>query len=450
MRIIIVGGGVVGSSLAEKLLRDNHTLSLIETDPALCQALSEKHDLKVITGSGSSPRTLHDAGVSDADLVLAVTPNDEVNLLVCAFAAQHGVARRIARLRNRDFTQGKTLVDLEKLGVTDVIHPEEATVDHIMQFVETPHAIESANFEDGRVLLRGYRVRDNMPLAGRRLKDIRQEIEPAIVLFAAIVRDGAGMIPDGSTEILGGDIVYALFPREATDVFLRLVGIERKKNRRLIVTGDSYALLEMASAVQDSPHRVTFVNPDRSLANQVAESFGNIEVIHGDCTDVELLKEINIETAAFFIGLSTQADYNILSALLAKAEGAGEVIVTATESRHDQLFRSIGIDHVVNPRLTAAREILEIISRGQLGAAVALSDIDIEAVRYIVNPTSQVVGKPVRTVARKLKRGTIFGVIVRGDSFILPSGDTVIEADDHIIVVTKKKNLPTLNRLFKG
>ena len=450
MRIVIVGGGVVGSALAENLSREDHHLSLIESDPGLSEELAEKLDIKVLAGSGSSPEVLRDAGIEQADLVLAVTPNDEVNLVVCALAAQFGVRRRVARLRSRDYTRPDALVDLEGLGVTDVIHPEQAMVDQILQYVETPHAVEAANFENGRVLLRGYHVRENMPLAGRTLKEIRAEIAPTILLIAAILRGGRGMIPDGSTRIEPGDVVYALFPREATDQFLRLVGIERKKSCKMIVTGDSYALWEMASALQDSPHRVTFVNPDRAQASRVAEAFGGIEVIHGDCTDTELLKELNVEAASFFVAVSNQADYNILSALLAKAEGANEVIVTATESRHDRLFRSIGIDHVVNPRLTAAREILETISRGQLGAAVELADVDIDAVRYVIDPRSPVAGKTVKSIAKKLKRGTIIGVLVREDSLLLPSGDTTIQAEDHVIVVTRKENLGALARLFRA
>lgn len=450
MRIVIVGGGVVGSSLAEKLLKEDHTLSLVEMDTALCQSLAEKLDMKVIVGSGSSPEVLQEAGISEADMVLAVTPNDEVNLVVCALAAQYNVGKRIARLRRQGFTREDALVDLEKIGVTDVIHPEQVMVDHILQFVETPHAVEAANFENGRVLLRGYRVRENMALAGRTLKDIRAEIAPAVVLFAALVRNGVGLIPDGSTRIEAGDIVYALFPRESCDVFLKLVGIERKKGRKIIVTGDSYALLEMAGAMQNSEHKVTFVNPDKELATRVAEKFDGIEVIHGDCTNTDVLRDINIETASFFIAVSTQADYNILAALLAKAEGANEVIVMATESHHDKLFKSIGIDHVVNIRRTAVREILEVISRGQIGAVVELTDVDIEAVRFNVQPNSPIAGKTVRSTAKKIKRGSIIGLIVRKDSMILPSGDTVIEAEDHVIMVTHKKNLPALAKLFRA
>jgi trk system potassium uptake protein TrkA len=449
MRIIIVGGGVVGYSLAEHLVKDKHQLSLIETDPHLCQLISEKLDLQVLNGSGSSPALLKEAGITGADMVIAVTPDDEVNMIVCAVAAQYDVRRRIARLRSKEFAESGKLVDLEKIGVTSVIHPEEVLVDHILQFVHTPHAVETANFEEGKILLRGYRVTESMALVNKTPREIRQEIAPDIVLFAAIVRKGVGVIPDGETLIEPGDILYTLFPHESLNRFLDLVGVERKPSRKIVITGDSFSTLELARALDQTEHHVTFVDPNLEHAKQAAGMFGKLEVLHGECTDNDLLRELNVNTASFFIAVSDEADYNMLSALLAKAEGAHEVIATTTESHHDKLFHSIGIDHVINPRLTTAREILEIISRGHIGAVVKLSDVDIEAVRFIVDPESSIAGTKVKEVGRKLKRGTIIGVLVRGDQMILPGGETVIEPNDHIIVITHHKNLPTMSKLFK-
>ena len=449
MKIIIVGGGVVGYSLAEQLLKDKHHLSLIELDPRLCQTISEKLDLQILNGSGASPALLKEAGLAGANMVLAVTPNDQVNMVVCAIAAQYGVKRRIARLRSKEFAETSKLVDLEKLGITSVIHPEEVLVDHILQFVQTPHAVESADFEGGNILMRGYRVTGKMELANKTPSEIRQEIAPDVVLFSAIVRSGKGMIPHGDTIIEPGDILYSLFPRKSLECFLRLVGVEKKDSRKIIMTGDSYSTLELARALDKTENHVTFVHPNLEQAQTAASMFDKIEVLHGDCTDPDLLSELNIDKASFFIATSDGADYNMLSALLAKAEGAHEVIVTTTESRHDKLFNSIGIDHVINPRLTTAREILEIISRGHIGAVVKLSDVDIEAVRFTVDPESSIAGSKIKKIARKLKRGSIVGVIVREDNMILPDGETVIEPNDHVIMITHDKNLPTISKLFK-
>ncbi|HOD67131.1 MAG TPA: Trk system potassium transporter TrkA [candidate division Zixibacteria bacterium] len=450
MRIVIIGGGVVGFSLAEHLLRDGHTLSLVELDPHLCRMIEEKLDLQVVSGSGASPVTLREAGIEGADMMLAVTPSNEVNIVACSIAALHEVPSRIARLRGQEFSARGGLVDLTRMGITALIQPEQAVADHILQFMETPHAVESANFEGGRILLRGYAVKDTMPLAGKTLREIRAHIDPAVVLFAAIVRAGKGMIPDGNTRIEPGDIVYALFPRESLGVFLDLVAIERKESRKVIVTGDAFFTLELAEALERTPHKVTLVDPSREHAEKAAAMFNRTEVIHGDCTETDLLRELNVAAASFFIAASDEADYNVFSSLLAKAEGAREVIAVSTESRHDRLFNSIGIDHVVNPRLITAREILEIISRGHIGAVVKLSDVDIEAVRFTVEEPSEIAGQQVKRIARRLKKGSIIGVIIRGSSMILPGGDTVIEAGDHVIMISSHKNLKMLDRLFSG
>ncbi len=450
MRIVIVGGGVVGFSLAEHLLRDGHNLSLIETDQRLCQTISDRLDLQIVNGSGSSPLILREAGIDGADMLLAVTPNNEVNIVACSIAALYDVPSRIARLRGREFSGAGGLVDLTRLGITALIQPEQALVDHILQYMETPHAVESANFEDGRILLRGYRVREHMTLAGKTPREIREEINPDVVLFAAIVRRGEGMIPDGNTRIEPGDIVYSLFPRESLDRFLSLVGIERKSSRKVIITGDSFATLELSGALDKTEHKVTLVDPSLDHAHTAANMFDKIEVLNGDCTEADLLREINVGAASFFIAASNEADYNMFSSLLAKAEGAHEVIAVSTESRHDKLFNSIGIDHVVNPRLVTARVILEIISRGHIGAVVKLSDVDLEAVRLTVEHGSEIAGKLVKNMARKLKKGSIIGVIVRGNSMILPYGETEIQPDDHVIMITRHRHLPALTKLFRG
>ncbi|MEA1980760.1 MAG: Trk system potassium transporter TrkA [candidate division Zixibacteria bacterium] len=448
MRAIIIGGGVVGYSLAEQLLKDKHELSLIEADPELCQQLSEKLDLQILNGSGTSSNLLKQAGLEHADMIIAVTPNNETNLLVCAFAAQFGVKQRIARLRGKEYDSDHSFIDLEKLGITSLIQPEKVMAEHIMQYVETPHAKDTANFENGRILMRAYQVTKDMEITGKTPKEIRTMIDPFVVLFSAIIRDGVGMIPDGDTRIEAGDLVYSLFPRESLERFLKLMAIETK-NRKIIMTGDSYATIELARTFDKTDYHVTYVDPNKDHAEKAAAEFNNVEVLNGDCTSIELLRELNIDKASFFISVSDEVDYNMLSAVLAKNEGAHEVITSTTELHHNQLFHSIGIDHIINPRLTTAREILETISKGHIGNKVKLSNVDIEAIRFLVNSDSDIAGMKVKKIASKLKKGTIIGIIIREDRIIIPDGETTLEIDDHIIMITHNKNLPFLSKLFK-
>ncbi len=447
MRIIIVGGGIVGYSLADQLLKDNHNIILIELNGEICQQLSEKLDLQIINGSGTSLAVLKQAGIEHTDMILAVTPDNEDNIVACSLAAQFKVTNCIARLRGSDFAGEENLASLKLMGITNVIHPERALVQRVLQFVDTPRALDSANFENGRILMRGYRIKENMELANKSPKEIREEIEADIILFSAIIRNGQGMIPDGNTVIKPGDILYSLFPRESLGTFLKLVGQEEEEHK-IIMTGSSYSSLELAVALDKTKHKVTYVDPDMAHAEKAAAQLNNVEVLHGDCTQNELLKELNVDAASFFLAVSDEADYNMLSSLLAKAEGAREVIATTTETLHDRLFKSIGIDHVINPRLTTAREILETISKGHIAAKVKLSNVDIEAVRFNVDPNSSIMGQKVKDIAVKLKKGSIIGIIVREDKIILPEGETSIESGDHVIVITHKSNLPYLTKLF--
>jgi len=215
------------------------------------------------------------------------------------------------------------------------------------------------------------------------------------------------------------------------------------------MTGNSYATIQLAKHLDKTDFNVTFVDPNLEHANKAAAILNNIAVLHGNCTEHELLRELNVDTASFFVAVSDESDYNMFASLLAKAEGAHEVIATTTESLHDKLFQSIGVDHIINPRLTTARAILDIISRGHIGAVVKLSDVDIEAVRFNVRANSDVAGMKVKNFATKLRKGSIIGVIVRENRMILPEGNTVIEADDHVIMITLHRNLPIISKLFK-
>jgi trk system potassium uptake protein TrkA len=448
VRVVIVGGGVVGNSLAQQLLYEKHTISLVEPDPKVADEIAARMDLQVVVATGSSPAALEAAGIADADMVIAVTPIDEVNLLVCNIAQQYGVRQRIARLRSREFISADRKVSLEDIGVTAFIFPEKVVVDAIRQYIETPGASDAVNFENGNILLRGYKVRAGMPIVGKSLVEIRAMIAPEMLLIAAVERGGKGMIPPGDFVVREGDEVFSLFPRRAIPSFMNLID-ESHSVKRVILTGNNISTVELAMAIEDHISSVICVDPDLKHAEETATQLKKAQVIHGDCTEVELLNELNVDKAEFFIASSNEADYNMLSALLAKTEGAGEVIAVSTEYRHDRLFHSIGIDHVINPRITAAREIMQIISRGHIGSVVQLGDAEIDALRLIVPEDSEVVGVPLKDLWKKLRKGALIGILIRGDAMIIPDGETVMQPGDHVITIAYTGFLPQIRRLFK-
>jgi len=447
---VIVGGGVVGYSLAQQLLYEKHTISLIEPDPVVAESIAERMDLQVIVSSGSSPRALEDAGIEGADMLIAVTPIDEINILVCSIARQYEVPQRIARLRSREFLSEDRHVSLEDLGVTAFTYPEQAVVDSILQYIETPGASDAINFEEGNILLRGYTMEAGMPMVGKSLIEIRSMIGTGVFLVAAVYRNGKGIIPPGDFIIEEGDKVFNLFTHNTIPAFMGLLNGNRTPVKRVIITGNNLSSLELATTLQEKVASVIFVDPDRAHGEEMAAQLSKAEVVHGDCTTAETLREVDINRADFFIASSNEADYNMLAALLARNSGAREVAAVSTEMHHDQLFQQIGIDHVINPRVTAAKDIMRLISRGHFGTVVQLGDGEIEAVRVEVPTDSKAVGVPLKKIWKKVRSGALIGIIHRNNKMIIPDGETIFEPNDHVISIAYTKFVSQIQKLFKS
>jgi len=450
MNIIIVGGGVVGFSLAEHLLRENHNLVLIERDQQVYQNINERLDAKVICGHGSSPRILELAGIDNADMMIAVSPNDELNITICAVARQYGVPTRIARIRSNEFRGENANIDISAMGVTLVIDPESVVVDSITQFVETPFASDAYNFHDGNILMRGYRVTKDMPISGKTLFEIGIDTQDSQILFIAAIRDGKGFIPDGKYTVSPGDDIFGIFARSEIDTYLGYFNINRKDTSNVIISGNTLTSILLAEELKSFVNNVTLIDPDPMHAEMAARRLNNVEVIKGDSTDSSILREVYVRNANFFIATSRETDFNVMSSLLALAEGAKEVIAISAEVRHDELFRSIGINHIIHPRLAIAQEILEAINRGHIGRITRIRDLNIEAIRITNENGSPITGQSLQEFGQKMPKGTIIAAILRDDDMIIPSGSSVISANDQVIVVTYSKNISRVKKLFKA
>lgn len=449
MNILIVGAGTVGYSLADHLSQQNHHITVIERNPSLCRQLSSRLDVSALNGAGASPAILEEGGLAKADMVIAVTPEDPTNMLVCAFAKQYGIPKRIARVKSGEYTEKSTRISLEQLGVTNVIEPEKEVVRQVLQHVELPGVTDTANFQSDNVYLRGYRITEGMPLAHRTLAEITTLAGPAPILVVLIIREGRSVLPTGDAKILPGDQVIAIMTNESIDTFRRLIGQPPGRQSKIVVFGDTLTAIHLARELRAFSERVILVDPDEDHGLAAASQLNGVEVLNGDCTNVDMLQEVHVENAPFFIAASRDTEDNVMSCLLAKAEGARRVIAVSNNERHVSLFRSLGLDYIVNPHEITSQTIIANILKVPIGALLKLKNVDVEVSRFIAGKGSKIVGKPLAKLDAMFRKTIIIGSVFRPDSVIIPSGDTVIREGDEVLVLCAPKSLRAAANLFK-
>lgn len=450
MRIIVVGAGTVGYSLAEHLSRQGHLVSVVDWDERLCEELSGRLDVLVVNARATNPQALEQAGIRSADMVVAVTPDDDTNLVVCALAEQYGVTKRIARIAASEYTDPGSPVSLSKIGVTHVIEPEKEIVRNVLKYVELPGVTEAANFHFDTVYLRGYRITDDMPIASRRLSEINELHDSGTILIVMIVRNGVAIIPSGSEMILPDDEIVAIMTRESLPSFRKLVNQPPDKLRKIVVSGDSLTSVKLSEQLRAYADRVILVDPDEAHARLAAAELSGVEILHGDCTRVDMLQEVHVENASFFIASGKDAEDNIMSCLLAKAEGAREVIAVGSARRHIELFLSLGLDRIITPHDITLQTIIANVIKVPIGALLTLKDAEIEVTRYVVEKKSRALGRSIRELMPAQTESFIIGSVFRGDEVIIPTGDTVLQEGDEVLVLSHAQANGGIRRVFSG
>lgn len=449
LNIIIVGAGAVGFSLAQYFAELNYHVTVIEKDEAVCEQIKRKLDIFVVNDKGSSPAALETAGISSADMLIAVTSNDETNLLACNFAMQNNVEKRIARIKSDKYA-ASSCVDLEKLGVTNFIETEREVVKKILQYVELPGVIESANFQSDNIYLRGYRVTEGMPIANKTLIEVKKMSEVAPLLIVAIIRGGKSLPPIGSQKLLPGDEVVVIMPKNSFNEFRSLINMKAKKLKKIVVSGESLTAMHLADALKPFGEKVVLIDPDPQHGREAASELDGIEVYCGDSTNSDILQELQVDQADCFIAAGKDSEDNIMSCLLAKNLGVAMVIALRDDERYSDLFNSLGIDHVINPQHVTSNRIIEKIRMAPIGTYLKLKTADIEIIRFTAVKKSPVVGKSLRQLGKNLKKSAIVGAIVRKNEVIIPWGDVVIEDDDEVIVLCRPDDRDRLRKLFGG
>ena len=452
MKIVILGAGHVGTSMAEILSLEANDVTLIDRNANQLEGLQDQLDIRTIVGNGPHPGILEQAGIEDADLLLAVTDQDEVNMAACQIAySLYRTPKKIARIRATEYLTHPEIFCNESIPIDFIISPEQIITQQILALIENPGALQVVEFAGGRIQLVGVRAYFGGPLVGHELRDLRKHLPMINTRVAAVYRRDRPIIPLGETIIEPDDEVFFIAAKaHIREVMSELRSVETP-GRRVILAGAGNIGLRLARTLEDNGYRVKLIerNPDR--IREVANLLENTVVLHGDAADRELLWQENIDQTEVFCALTNADEANILSGMLAKRLGAKHAIALVTRSAYVDLIESSVLDVAISPQLATVGALLTHIRRGDMAAIHSLRRGAAEAIEAVAHgdpATSQVVGRRIGEIA--LPPGTTLGALMRGDDVIIAKGSTVIEAEDHVIIfVIDKQRIPEVERLFQ-
>jgi len=448
MKILIIGAGAVGFSIAKQLSAEGHDISVVDVNPKLIRKISEKLDVSVITGNATSPSVLESAGVQEAHMVLAVTTSDEVNIVACILASKYGNDKKIkiARIRNSEFTGNKSILKDNGFCVDHMINPEHIIVESIIKILETPGATFAVDFPIGDVILRGFHVPDDAPLVGLKFSELEDIEYTDSFLIVYIQRDDEMITPSHSTTILPDDTIFVLISKIGLPYFLPMVNRRADEVEKVIIYKASRTGMLLAERLENSPISVTIIEPEKDKAEMAAASLRTAVVLHGDATEIDVLKDAAVEITDIFIALSENEQTNLLTSLLAKKNGAKKTIVLTNEPELTHIINQVDVDVVVNPRLVTANEILQHVRRGQILSIAKLGDSEAEAIELIAEEGSEIVKKPLQKI--RFPKKTILGAIIRNNTMLLPKGIEAINPGESVVVFTLPDDIERVQALF--
>jgi trk system potassium uptake protein TrkA len=436
----------VGFNLANELSREGMDVAVIETDPALIKRISGKLDVQVVMGSGTEVAILKEAGIQNADILIAVTNSDEVNQVVCMMAHAFGVRRKIARVRNKDFTGEDPIISKRDFHINRIINPDEITIDYILKVLETPGASDAGDFADGEILLRGFHVTGDEGLHDQPLYALKEKYGEYPFLIAAIQRKDGIIIPKGTDVLKPGDTVYLIMTREVFPLIQKLMPAGEEKTTKAIIAGAGRMGLELATLMEQSMASVALVDEDEELCQAASKQLGKCLVVHGNLMDDQVAQEVHLGAADFFIATHEDDQKNLIQALMAKKKGVSRTAIITKDPDIVQILGSLDVDVVVNARLITVGEILRFVKPGKVLSVKKIGDSDAEIIEVVVGKGSKAIGKSLRNL--KLPAGALVGAIYRNGTAIIPDGNSVIEQGDNVVAFVLPQVGKKLERLF--
>lgn len=450
MKIIILGAGQVGGTLAEQLASEQNDITVVDTDATILRGLQDRLDIRTVEGPASLPSTLERAGAADAELIIAVTNSDEINIVACQVA--HSVfnsPKKIARIRDQDYLNYHArLFEEAHIPIDVIIGPEQLVTQNIKQLIVNPGALQVLDFADGRVQLVAVRAVAGGPIVGHQLKEIREHMPKVDTRVAAIFRQDRPLIPEGDTIVEAGDEVFFLADRKhIRNVMSELRRID-KDYRKVIVAGGGNIGSTLALALEDQ-YDVKIIEQNYQRCRTLSEKMRSALVLHGSAADPQLLRNENIETTDVFCALTNNDESNIMMSMLAKRMGAKKVITLITNPAYSELIGD-EIDISISPQQITIGSLLTHVRKGDVSSVHSLRRGAAESLEIVVRGdkgSSKVIGR--RLDAIKLPAGVTIGAIVRGNEVIIAHSHVTVEHEDHVIIfVTDKARIGEVEKLF--
>ena len=445
MRIVVAGAGKLGYSVAELLADDEFDVVVIENDPKRKDVVQNSLDVLVIEGNACSPTTFRDPDIRNADVLIACTDSDEVNMITCMMAKNNGIKHTVARIRNVDYAINSPEMLNNEMKIDLILNPERITAAEIDHILMTPSALNVDDFADGKVRMFEAKLKENSPYANIPLKNLKI---PNDILVAMLFRKHKMIIPRGNDVLLPGDNVYFVGKQEAILEFEQNFTNTYEKLEKALIIGAGRTGRFLAPMLEKQGLMVKIIEKNKERCQMLAAMLEKGLVLCGDGTDIDLLTEEGVSEADVVVCITEDDKLNLLLALLAKHLGAKKTIVHVTRNEYIELMEKVGVDVVLSSRLLSAGEVLRFVRKGGIVSVSLLEGAQAEALEIIVAAGSEVEGKALRNI--KLPQECLICAIVHENEAIIPNGDTVLNANDRIILFAKSELVKSTVPMFES
>ena len=447
MNIVIVGDGKVGFTLASYLAQENHDVTIVDQDAAALEKASETLDVMCVRGNGANVRTLLEAGADEADVLIAVTTNDEMNMVCCLAAKQLGAKYTVARIRDPEYTESLTVLK-DKLNIDLVTNPERATAMEISRLLRFPFAINVETFAHGRVEMVEFRVDEFDPIANMSLITMHQRYPG--VLCSAVLRGHEAIIPDGHHVIRVGDRMHVLGDIMSITNFFKKLGKDTKRVRSAMLLGGGHISYYFAKITAGMGMKLSLIEIQPDKCRRLSEQLGDeVNIICGDAAEEELLEQENLTQFGALVCLLDRDEENMMTGLYAVRRGLGKVVVKVDRPNYVDVLSDMGLDSVVSPKLTTANTILRTVralARSQSSAVVEklyrIVEDKVEALEFTAREGAPYLNIPLSQL--RIRKGVLVAVLVRSRKIIIPFGDDHIEAGDTVILIARASSIGAL------